>query len=259
MNTDTLSSLFADTPVKTAVYYDSIDSTNARAMESISTNSGFTDTLFAADEQTAGRGRFDRRWFTPKGSALAFTLATKPSDNELALLPLFSPLAGIAVCQAVSKYTEGVQIKWPNDILIKRKKVCGILTESVWDQGSVKGLAVGIGINVHADSVPPTDLVQFTATSIETHTKQQIDRWQLLKEVIVALYEWRSKLGSPDFFNYWKKNLAFVGEQVKIVSGHGSLLEGILTGVDADGNLLIEKNGHLHTVSVGDVHLRLAE
>lgn len=257
MDTQLLNNLFEKTPVNNVHFFDSIGSTNEAAMTLISSMDKFAETLFVADEQTKGRGRFDRRWFTPRGSALAFTLALKPTESEAEKLTLFSPLAGIAVCEAISRIAEGVQIKWPNDVLINRQKVCGILTESVWDVGRIKGVAVGIGINIYAGSVPPDTEVQFAATSVEQNATKPVDRWMLLKEIVTSLYKWRAILGSREFFDNWQRNLAFVGEPVKVVSGHGEETRGFLQGVDAEGSLVLNVNGHPQTVTVGDVHLRL--
>ena len=112
-----------------------------------------------ADEQTQGRGRLNRKWFTPKSSALAFSLILRPSAPMRPHLSRTVGLAALSIAESCLKHGLNPQIKWPNDILLNGRKTAGILVESVWSGEDVDSLVIGMGINVHKDSVPPAEYV----------------------------------------------------------------------------------------------------
>src|SRR5215207_7881393 len=112
-------------------YFDSIGSTNNEAL-AWATRGAKDLSLVIADEQTAGRGRLDRKWFTPKGTALAFSLFLRPTVDEKPHLTRIVGLAALAVAESLRTRGLAAQIKWPNDILLMGHKVSGILVESVW-------------------------------------------------------------------------------------------------------------------------------
>lgn len=254
---DLLHTYLSNTKVPQVRYFDTIGSTNDEALAWV--NSGAEDfSLVIADEQTKGRGRFDRRWITRPGSSLAFTVILKPRENEAGMIPLFSPLCGIAVREAVqNSLNTAVEIKWPNDVLINRRKFCGILVEASWLENALKGIVLGIGINITRDSVPPMENQQFPATSLEHETSRQLDRFSLLQNVLLSLDQWRGKLGSDEFMKEWQNHLAFIGEPVRIEhSGKPSII-GKMKGIDAQGNLVLSlEDGQEMSFEIGDVHLR---
>jgi BirA family biotin operon repressor/biotin-[acetyl-CoA-carboxylase] ligase len=240
-------------------YLATTGSTNADAMEWLA--NGATDgCVVAADEQTAGRGRFDRKWVTLPGSALAFSMIIRPTKAEYPYLPLFTPLAGIAVSAAVESLCAlNPHIKWPNDVLLDGKKVCGILGEAVWNENRLEGLVLGIGVNVKSGSIPPPGDVSFNAGCLEDAAGTEIDRVQLLAEILVQFDRWRPNLGSSEFIAYWQERLAFIGQEVKLVATAGAEVTGRLVGVDQTGELILDTGEGEITVQVGDVHLRLRE
>lgn len=243
-------------PIPAIRYYDTIGSTNDAALRWA--EAGAVDgSLVIAEHQTSGRGRLGRSWVTNPGAALAFSVVLRPSEEEMKRLELFSPLAGLAVCGALQALGLPAEIKWPNDVLLARRKTCGILAESTWDGSRLIGTVVGIGINVAPESVPPADLLQFPATCVEEHLRQPVDRGQLLRQVLNEFYHWRANFGSPDFFNAWEDRLAFKGETVQLLNSGSESISGILLGVDEKGNLRVRLSaGNVKIVSVGDVHLR---
>ncbi len=240
-------------------YYPSIGSTMdaARAWAEADAPDG---AVVAADEQTSGRGRLQRRWVTRPGSALAFSIVLRPAPAELPHLALLSPLGGLAVCTALED-TLGLtpQIKWPNDVLLGRRKTCGILAESFW-QGDVLGAVIlGIGINIAPGSVPPSQDLLFPATYVEDFTTALVERNALLAAILDQLEAWRAQLGSPHFMAAWQSRLAFRNEWVEIQAPGGAALVGRLQGVDADGNLRIAlESGEEVRLAAGDVRLRPA-
>ena len=216
--------------------------------------------VVAADEQTSGRGRLQRRWVTRPGSALAFSIVLRPTPAELPHLALLSPLGGLAVCTALED-TLGLapQIKWPNDVLLARHKTCGILAEAFWQGPQLEAVILGIGINIAPGSVPPPQELLFPATCVEDFTHQPVERNTLMVAILDQLDGWRAQLGSPAFMDAWQARLAFRGEPVEIQFPANPVLVGRLQGVDADGNLRIElESGEMVSVAAGDVRLRPA-
>ena len=260
MNIQTLRQKLAAIPLAGIRAYETIGSTNDEALEWI--DQGATDfSLVIADEQTKGRGRFDRKWVTRPGSSLAFSLILLPTEAEKEKISLFAPLCGIAIWQALNdRLNLTAEIKWPNDILINRQKCAGILVEAAWKESEMRGVVLGIGININPASIPPIEHQMFPPTCIETALGQPVDRFDLLAAVLTALQDWRPMLGSQAFFNYWQDHLAFIGEWVRIEQSPKPSIIGIVKGIDPDGCLLLTlPDGKEKAVSIGDVHLRLAE
>lgn len=212
--------------------------------------------LVYAEEQLSGRGRGDRRWFSPPGAGLTFSLILRPLPDEELSGPLFSGLGAVAVCGALGKLGLDPEIKWPNDILLNQRKVCGILAESVWTGGKVDSIVLGIGVNVKPESVPPPERLNFPATSLEDAIGKKLNRQYLLRDILQALLSWRGELLNPVFLQAWEKALAYRGEPVEIqVEGNGSL-SGALEGLEADGSLrLHSREGRTIRVHFGEVHL----
>jgi BirA family biotin operon repressor/biotin-[acetyl-CoA-carboxylase] ligase len=237
-------------------YYRKIGSTNDVAMQRGA--DGAPDmSIYIAEQQTAGRGRLERKWVTNPQAALAFTLLIRPTKSEQAYLPLFSPWGGVALCQALETAGLRPQIKWPNDVLIDRKKVAGILLETSWSGDELHHLVVGIGVNVAPGALPPTDQLRFPATSLESEFGGPLDRWIVLREILAKLLAWRSRLGTPEFRTAWEERLAFRGEMVRVGTGLDEGRLGQVQGVDDVGNLiLLDTAGQRFTIQVGEVSLR---
>jgi len=147
-------------------FFDTIGSTNDEAL-AWAANDTPDLSVVIADEQTAGRGRLDRKWFTPKGTALAFSIVLRPTPEERPHLTRIVGLAALGVAESLRERGLDARIKWPNDVLIQNRKVCGILIESVWSGEDIDCVVIGIGVNVSQGSVPPEEMLQFPATSLE--------------------------------------------------------------------------------------------
>ncbi len=240
-------------------YLDRAGSTNEVALTWL--GQGAPDlSLVAADEQTAGRGRFNRRWVTLPGAALAFSLVVRPKPEELQHIHTYSPWAALALAQTLeTDFGLRPEIKWPNDVLLSRQKVSGILVESAWTGDRLDGVVIGVGVNVTPAAVPPAGELRFPATSVEAAAGQPVDRWRLLRGILEAMLDWRSRLGTRAFFQAWEDRLAFRGERVVIRAGDGVApdLYGRILGIAADGSLrLAGIDENEFTVQVGDVLLR---
>ena len=259
-------------------FFNQIDSTNAEAARWVDV--GCPDlALVAADEQTAGRGRAGRRWFTPPGSALAFSLVLRPNRHShgdawpvsLAELPRITALGALAVCETLqARYELPAQIKWPNDVLYSGQKCCGVLAESIWQGDRLAAIILGIGINVTPDSVPPIEALTFPATSVESalldcHRKHKsVNRLELLRAVLEELLRWHVRVADQEFIQAWENRLAFQNQWVRVSlpptgtdESSASSLEGILLGLESDGQLrLRDRSGQLFILRSGELNLR---
>ena len=237
-------------------YFESIGSTNDEAL-AWAANEAKDLSLVIADEQTAGRGRLDRKWFTPLGTALAFSLILRPTTDERPYLSRIVGLAALAVTDTLRARRLTPQIKWPNDVLLLGHKVAGILVESVWTGEDIDCVVIGIGINVLKGSVPPEELLHFPATSLEDELDDPPDRLALLFDILSTLINLRPQLGTDEFLSRWARSLAFLGEQVQIEVEEKPPVVGQVLGLEQDGSLRL-RDGHDKTVTVrfGDVRLR---
>jgi len=166
-------------------------------------------------------------------------------------------LAALAVAESLRKRGLAAQIKWPNDVLIAGRKVCGILTESVWSGEDVDCVVVGIGVNVQKDSVPPSDSLYFPATSLEEELGAAPERLEILRDILEVFIDLRPQLVTDELIARWASLLAFQGELIQVESGNVPAIVGHLTGLDTDGSLqLRNEHGESITVRFGDVRLR---
>jgi len=256
MNKNTLKKALSKLPLGDVRYFDSVGSTNNEALAWAT--SGAKDlSLVIADEQSAGRGRLDRKWFTPKGTSLAFSLILRPTADEKPHLTRTVGLAALAIADSLRTRGLVAQIKWPNDVLLNGHKVAGILTESVWSGDEADCLVIGIGVNVLKGAVPSPELLQFPATSLEDALGPAIQRTEVLHDILAGMLALRPHLGSSSFIATWEKALAFRGEQVQIEGGGPAPITGKLLGLESDGSLrLLDEHDNSITVRFGDVRLR---
>lgn len=257
MDAQSLAELLAGLPIRRWRYFDHIGSTNDEALRWVA--AGAEDgCLVVADHQTQGRGRFQRRWVTRPGRALAFSLILQPTQAEMSSLGFFSPLGALAISQALEdRLGLAPQIKWPNDVLLERRKVAGILVEAAWLGEQLQGLVIGIGVNIAPDSVPPAGELLFPATSVEEAARRPVAREALFRAILQALFAWRAQMRREEFRHAWEQRLAFQDEWVRIEAAGGAPITGQVAGIDAAGSLLLKNvTGKTVAVAVGDVHLR---
>ncbi len=237
-------------------FFDSIGSTNDEALAWAS--SGAPDfSLVIADEQTSGRGRMGRSWFTPPGAALAFSLVLRPKGVEREKVGLFSGLGALALVDALQTFGIVAQVKWPNDVLIRRKKAAGILAETVWLGTEVDSVVLGMGVNVSPDSVPPPEGLNYPATCVQAEAQNSISRAFLLKALLEAILRRRAMLATETFLRDWESALAFRGETVRVWVSDADTFTGQLLGLEPDGSLRLGlQNGAQQVIRFGEIHLR---
>ena len=243
---------------KKIFFYDSIDSTNARAKEEA--KQGVPGgTLFVAEGQTAGRGRRGRDWESPAGKNIYFTLLLKPDcvPNQAAMLTL---VMAMAVAEAIERsvQTGTVRIKWPNDIVINGRKVCGILTEMGLKGTAIDYVAVGVGLNVYRQKFGPE--LADKAADIETLCGKKISRSALLVDILEIFEEkyavFQKDLSLARLKCGYDKILVNRGLEVRVLDPKGEY-SGIALGITDTGELLVrQSDGSVTEVYAGEVSVR---
>jgi BirA family biotin operon repressor/biotin-[acetyl-CoA-carboxylase] ligase len=281
MDQQSLEQALSGLPLGPIRYFDRIDSTNTEAARWAA--AGAADlSLVVADEQTAGKGRLGRRWHTPRGSALAFSLVLRPQTAEggrqsgtgvqFTDISRLTALGALGVREALQDlYGLPALVKWPNDVLVGGRKLAGILVEANWQGDSLSAAVLGIGINVAPSSVPPAETLSFPATSVDASLQardpgRSAYRLVLLRAVLEKVLAWRARLDTPDFITAWDAALAFRSEWVSVFQdvqeiaeggSEAARLEGQILGLAPDGALrLRSRSGEEFTVQVGEIHLR---
>lgn len=246
----------AKLPLASYRYYDTIGSTNDEAL--VWASQGAPDfSLIITDEQTRGRGRTERKWFTPPHSALAMSLIFRPTMIERAHPSRTTGLLALSLADSLLKLGLAPQIKWPNDVLLTGRKVAGILVESSWMGEELDALVLGMGVNVLNPSIPPANQLLFPATSVETELGHPLDRAKLLADILTRVLDLRPTLGTDVFLKAWEARLAFRGQQVQVEERSGKMVVGELLGLESDGSLCLrDEHGKSVTVHFGEVHLR---
>ncbi len=237
---------------KKVIAYPSLSSTNDIAKREAKKGAR-EGTVILAEEQTAGRGRLKRAWLSPKGS-IALSIILHPTPTQL---PYLIMVASLAVARCIEKVGGlETQIKWPNDVLIKGKKVCGILIESDVRGSAVDYAVIGIGINVN---LKPADFPEIAATA--TSLAQELGREISRREMIRCLLEEAENLylalpEGDSVFREWRDRLVTLGKEVGLISGKTSY-KGVAESVASDGSLLLRQpDGNLIKIVAGDVSLR---
>lgn len=233
------------------LYYPSLTSTMEVARQVVGQGAE-EGTVVIAEEQTAGKGRLKRTWLAPRGN-IALSVILHPA---LANLPSLIMLASLAVVHSIESVTGlKAQIKWPNDVLINGKKVCGILIENEI-QGKTVAAIIGIGIDVNLRLADYPE-IQSIATSLSDELGTEVSRLELIRSLLAEmenLYLALSAGGS--LYEEWRDSLITLGKKVR-VTGVDAVYEGTAESVDRDGSLLIRgTDGKLTRIVAGDVTLR---
>ena len=256
MDQNDLAKLLADLNLGSIRYFDSLGSTNDEAL-AWATSGAKDMSLIVADEQTMGRGRYDRPWFTPPGTALAFSLIVHPSPGERPHLSRLVGLAALSIARSLQARGLYPEVKWPNDVLLNRRKVAGVLIELVWSGEDVENVVIGVGVNISRQAVPSTDILRFPATSLEDGLGQPVDRMEILRDILAEFIRLRPQLGQEELIREWEKVLTYQNRQVQVDLGGGQVVTGKVVGLESDGSLkLRDENGKAVTVRFGDVRLR---
>ena len=251
--------------VRRIEYLPTVGSTNDVAKQ-LGVSGAPEATLVVADEQTAGRGRLGRAWYSPPGSAIAMSLLLRPKFPP-ALAYRLTMLTGLVAAEAVEQVTGlRVGLKWPNDVVIEQEargkrqdapilKLGGILTETSVSGQDIEFAVVGLGLNVNVDLGTCPDLPE--ATSLMMQLGHEVDRLEVLRALVERFAARYAVIDRDERLRWdWSARLATLGRQIIARRGDESLV-GLAEGVDESGALLIrEDGGTLCRVDTADVTLR---
>ena len=213
-------------------------------------------TLALAEFQSAGRGRLGRSWEVPEGTSVMMSILLRPKF-EPQYAPMLTLVMGMAVAKAVKKFGFDVSIKWPNDVVVSHKKICGILTEMGVRDGKIDYAVIGVGINVNIREFP--EEMADKATSLYLEGGREFDRSQIPGLVMEAFEEYYEKFAATCDLSGLKEEyesiLANYNQPVRVLAKEP--YEGVARGITDGGELLVEKtDGTIVAVSAGEVSVR---
>ena len=213
-------------------------------------------TLALAEFQSAGRGRLGRSWEVPEGTSVMMSILLRPKF-EPQYAPMLTLVMGMAVAKAVKKLGFDVSIKWPNDVVVSHKKICGILTEMGVRDGKIDYAVIGVGINVNIKEFP--EEMADKATSLYLESGREFDRSQIPGLVMEAFEEYYEKFAATCDLRGLKEEyesiLANYNQPVRVLAKEP--YEGVARGITDGGELLVEKtDGTIVAVSAGEVSVR---
>lgn len=235
--------------------FKKLDSTNKYAKLNI--DSLDDKTVISTDIQTAGYGRFERVWVDLGAENIYMTFVLKPSEQINEVYANLTQYLSVCLCKQLETINICPQIKWPNDVLINGKKVCGILAESVIRAGKLKGIVLGIGINLNA-SFDSVNKIDRPATSLNLELGHAIDKQEFMQNLINIFFK--------NYDEFLEKGFEYIRayyENHSLFTIHCSLLkvavfdkvkEGIFNGFDDNGNLLLTNSeGETEHINMGEI------
>ena len=240
---------------KTVHFAREIDSTNLW-IKRLAKEGAPEGTLALAEFQSAGRGRLGRSWEVPEGTSVMMSILLRPKF-EPQYAPTLTLVMGTAVAKAVKSLGFDVSIKWPNDVVVSHKKICGILTEMGVRDGKIDYAVIGVGINVNIKEFP--EEMADKATSLYMESGKEFDRSQIPGLVMEAFEEYYEKFAATCDLSGLKEEyesiLANYNQPVRVLAKEP--YEGVARGITDGGELLVEKtDGTIVAVSAGEVSVR---
>ena len=240
---------------KTVHFARETDSTNLW-IKRLAKEGASEGTLALAEFQSAGRGRLGRSWEVPEGTSVMMSILLRPKF-EPQYAPTLTLVMGMAVAKAVKKLGFDVSIKWPNDVVVSHKKICGILTEMGVRDGKIDYAVIGVGINVNIREFP--EEMADKATSLYLESGKEFDRSQIPGLVMEAFEEYYEKFAATCDLSGLKEEyesiLANYNQPVRVLAKEP--YEGVARGITDGGELLVEKtDGTIVAVSAGEVSVR---
>ena len=236
-------------------YYNTIGSTNIEA-KILATSGSPEGTLIVADEQTAGRGRFNRHWSTPKGSGLAvsFILKSRLSNPQISQMPMLGSLATAYAIEQLCNTSP--QLKWPNDVWIEQKKIAGILVETSYTKNLPEWLILGIGVNVNSAPLKVTN-PYYDTSCLAYIIGHKVDRVNLLQRLVHNVGLLYNKLEKNSIRKEWQKRMLWKNQHIEVIDSDQNPIEGIALGIEPNGALLLQLlSGEHVNIYSGEIRLR---
>ena len=241
-------------------YHPSVESTNFVA-KALAYHGAPEGTIVVAEEQTEGKGRLERNFYSPRGKGIWFSVILRPT-----FLPKDAPkctlLAAVAVAEAMRRFNLKPEIKWPNDILFNGRKIVGILTEMTGEIGKITYLVVGIGINVNISRDEFPEELRYIAASLSEMKGEEISRVQFFRTVLEEFDKLYGEVsadiasGFDEVLSRWRKYNVTLGKNIRVISTDGETFSGKAVDLNADGALIVETEQGLKEIYAGDVSIR---
>jgi BirA family biotin operon repressor/biotin-[acetyl-CoA-carboxylase] ligase len=238
---------------RTIAYKDSVESTNGLAF-SMALADAAEGTCVVAETQKAGKGRLKRKWFSPYGKNLYLSVILHPRLHPARVYPI-TFLSSVAVHDTLTELGLKPALKWPNDVLVNGRKLCGTLLELSTEADLVRFVIVGIGLNINMRRGDFDEEISPKATSMLIEMKNPFERAKvcgMLLDNLEAYYDMLSKDGMAKLCRVWEERAQIKGVRMEVVQ-MANVVRGVAEGVDEDGALLLNDNGTIRKIIVGDV------
>ncbi len=236
-------------------WFNTVSSTNVLARE-MAADGACEGTVVMAKQQTGGKGRMGRHFYSPEGQGIYLSLILRPECKAESLMHLTCAV-GVAVCDAIERVLDiRPGIKWINDLVLGNKKLGGILTELSIQNGIAEYAIVGIGINClgKAKDFPPE--IRDIATSLQDHLNAPVNTEALIAEIIHSLWDMRKNLFSRNFMDAYEKDCITLGKEICLLQNDQKSY-GIAKGLTGNGELIVEfSDGTTKVVHHGEVSVR---
>ena len=249
--------LSGDAAAADIIVFDDIDSTNLEAKR-MAANGAKNAAVIVANSQTLGRGRFGRTFYSPEGCGIYMSILLKPTAEQLSEAVMLTTAAAVAVCRAAAKLGNiSPGIKWVNDIYVNDKKVCGILSEAVFDieSGSIGSVVIGIGINFKQGSQPLPEDISNIAGSFFGESAPTT-RNEFASEVANQLFSMLPRLSKREFLKEYRERSILIGKEI-VYSRGNEKYAAIAEDIDEDGALVVRyEDGRVEALRSGEVSVR---
>lgn len=237
-------------------HYDLIDSTNIMAKKLAPIEE--EGTVIVAEVQTMGKGRLGRSWVSQKGKGIYMSMILKPKVDVMKVSRI-TLIGAVAVHLALREMGIDSKIKWPNDILVGDKKVCGILTEMSGDINNVNYVIIGIGVNVNLEEDEIPEELREKATSLKIFSGKSVDKEKLL-ELILDYFEefyipFKENGDIVQVLDICRKNSSVMGREIKVIKGN-DVRVGEALDINEDGELVVAFEDGIEAINSGEVSVR---
>ncbi len=228
------------------LYFETLDSTQTYLKEHA--NELGDKTVVTTETQTAGRGRFDRTWVSQPGG-LYFSVLLKPTKFDF--LANITQLMALCVCQAAEQYAVQPNLKWPNDVQVAGKKLCGILSETITQNGRITALAVGVGINIAQQDLSHVGQPAVSLRELGVNVAKE-DFLQRVLDLFFQSSEAVLQEGFAVIRPAYKERFPFLGKQIAVKNGSRAVT-GIAHDLSPTGTLLLQTQSGLQEILIGDL------
>ncbi|MBV7276521.1 biotin--[acetyl-CoA-carboxylase] ligase [Clostridium sp. PL3] len=239
------------------MYFQTIDSTNNKAKELA--NASDNGTVIISEEQTSGRGRLGRAWKAPKFKGIWMSIILKP-DIDPPNIPKITQVGAAAVIKTLNDFNINAYVKWPNDIILNNKKVCGILTEMSGELNRINYVVMGIGINVSIKKEEFPESLRDTATSLICETGNELKRKDLVTKLLnnfeILYNEFAYKNDITNSIKICRENSILIGKEIRVVKINNELF-GKAIDLNEAGELVVQyADGTIENIVSGEVSIR---